>query len=686
MTDGAGSTAVTQVAISARPPVTVTAAGSPTTGSIPLTVSFSGSASGGTGGPYTYSWSFGATTANATNTYNSGGTFTETLTVTDSLGDSGSQTVTVTPLSVDLSGTPTSGNFPLTVSFAATACGGSGTYNSYAWTFGDGTTATTTTSTTSHTYASAGAYNAQVTVTDSASISSASSPLTITVTVPTLTATATATPSSGLAPLAVNLGGSASGGVGPYKYAWDFGDGSAAVTGLSNPSTSHTYQVPGTFTAVLTVTDSQTPTAASTTASQSINITPPVPAISSVYPPNGPETGGTSVTITGTYFENASSVKFGSKAATFTAPACDAGGNCTLTATSPAQPAGTVNITVTTPGGTTPAGSSQFTYDLSWAQKASTGPPSARQGSALVNDGSRVVLFGGSDGLTDQNDTWLWNGSAWSQGATPTTMLGRAHGAAAYDSNHGAIVLFGGDCHLLVTCPAGIGDLNDTWIWNPSTSTWTQGQALNLTPGSNQPSARAGAMMVFDGNRGEVVLFGGYDGTSYLNDTWAYNFSAKHWTRLNASNCASTTLPACRAYGSFGRDSSGQGVLFGGSNGSFLGDTWTWSNGAWNSYGLASPSARSMASMGYYNKPGGGTATGLMLFGGQASTATCPSGVCGDTWTWSGNRWQQLYAAGTGGSPPARYDAAAATDSSGGVVLFGGNSGSGQLGDTYLLK
>lgn len=44
----------------------------------------------------------------------------------------------------------------------------------------------------------------------------------------------------------------AKGGVKPYQYAWDFGDGS--VSQLQN--TTHVYQKPGNYTVTLTVTDS----------------------------------------------------------------------------------------------------------------------------------------------------------------------------------------------------------------------------------------------------------------------------------------------------------------------------------------------------------------------------------------------------------------------------------------------
>jgi YVTN family beta-propeller protein len=84
----------------------------------------------------------------------------------------------------------------------------------------------------------------------------------------------------------------------------------------------------------------------------------PTPTLTGISPASGPPTGGTTVTITGTNLAATSSVSFGSTAAT--------GVSCTATsctATSPAESAGTVNVQVTTPGGTSATSSAdQFTY------------------------------------------------------------------------------------------------------------------------------------------------------------------------------------------------------------------------------------------------------------------------------------------------------------------------------------
>jgi hypothetical protein len=83
------------------------------------------------------------------------------------------------------------------------------------------------------------------------------------------------------------------------------------------------------------------------------------PAVTNVNPTSGSDAGGTSVTITGTGFTGASAVNFGgSPAASFTV-----NDDTSISATSPAHAAGTVDITVTTIGGTSATNANdQYTF------------------------------------------------------------------------------------------------------------------------------------------------------------------------------------------------------------------------------------------------------------------------------------------------------------------------------------
>jgi hypothetical protein len=77
-----------------------------------------------------------------------------------------------------------------------------------------------------------------------------------------------------------------------------------------------------------------------------INVTPPT--VTKLTPAKGPVAGGTTVKITGSRFTGVSAVHFGATAA----GSFKVNSGTSITAVSPAAPAGTVDVTVTTSGGT----------------------------------------------------------------------------------------------------------------------------------------------------------------------------------------------------------------------------------------------------------------------------------------------------------------------------------------------
>jgi hypothetical protein len=86
---------------------------------------------------------------------------------------------------------------------------------------------------------------------------------------------------------------------------------------------------------------------------------PASPTVTGLKPDSGPNTGGTSVTLTGTGFRGVTGVSFGSAPATFTVTSLTR-----IVATSPSTSnAGPVDVTVTTLGGPSPSSLDvQFTY------------------------------------------------------------------------------------------------------------------------------------------------------------------------------------------------------------------------------------------------------------------------------------------------------------------------------------
>jgi large repetitive protein len=121
------------------------------------------------------------------------------------------------------------------------------------------------------------------------------------------------------------------------------------------------------------------------------------PTVTAVSPTSGPLAGGTSVTITGTGLTGATVVDFGSVAATNVVVVSDT----QITATSPAGAAGTVNVTVTTPGGVSASSpADHFAYVLApvvLSVTASAGPSAGGVAVTITGTGftgATAVNFG----------------------------------------------------------------------------------------------------------------------------------------------------------------------------------------------------------------------------------------------------------------------------------------------------
>ncbi|MBL8748174.1 MAG: hypothetical protein JNK78_03375 [Planctomycetes bacterium] len=167
--------------------------------------------------------------------------------------------------------------------------------------------------------------------------------------------------------------------------------------------------------------------------------------------------------------------------------------------------------------------------------------------------------------------------------------------------------------------------------------------------------------MVFDIQRGRIVLFGGNatrsPGPIYLGETWEWDGST--WTLVSTAGPAPRTA-AAMAYDSV----RGRSVLFGGYSPAtgVLGDTWEWDGAAWAQVAASGPPVRHYHAMAF-DGPRGKT----MLFGGRASGG--PSSGENDTWEWDGAAWGQL----GGPAPPVRWIHAMVFDSARRrMVTFGG--------------
>jgi alpha-tubulin suppressor-like RCC1 family protein len=154
----------------------------------------------------------------------------------------------------------------------------------------------------------------------------------------------------------------------------------------------------------------------------------PPPSTAKIAPNKGPASGGTRVLITGTNLYNPTDVKFGAVQATKFEEAGTATGR--VQAWAPPEPAGTVDVTVTTPGGTTPiVMKDRFKFVPVITSVAPSSGPKAGGTSVTVNGSGFAV---GKTATTFKFGTAKAT-SVNCASTTECTMLSPAHAAGAVD-------------------------------------------------------------------------------------------------------------------------------------------------------------------------------------------------------------------------------------------------------------
>ncbi len=353
-----------------------------------------------------------------------------------------------------------------------------------------------------------------------------------------------------------------------------------------------------------------------------------------------------------------------------------------------------------------PDPSQLWEYDgTNWTQRQPTTSPPPRLSFRVAYDRarSRAVLFGGVT-LTpwaQLNDTWEWNGTTWTNVASPTAPSGRFSPAMAFDPVRQRVLLLGG----LVNTGVFLTQILDQWewdgvqwtamptpalppthaltatthlqrnrvlVWNAATganasathwewdgTTWT----AVVSPQYPPPNVFA-SPLAYDSGRNRIVLWHG--GT--VRQTWEWDGTT--WTNLGPP-------PVPKPVPRFGHGlafftPSQRVVMFGGSNGALYTDTWQWDGASWSQLAPAtSPPGRFTTRMVEHTSRGE-----IVLFGGQGPGG----GTLGDTWVFNGTTWLQRTPASP---PPARYGHGLAYDRGRDrVVLFGGWTG-GNSNSTY---
>lgn len=317
-------------------------------------------------------------------------------------------------------------------------------------------------------------------------------------------------------------------------------------------------------------------------------------------------------------------------------------------------------------GGENPAGTALNDFwswnGTTWTQLQPAALPPARARHGMAFDGlrNRTVVHGGKSGATRLSDVWEWDGSTWTEASASIRPPERHGQALVRDTARNRMVLFGGRNNG--------GFFSDTWEFANSSSAYNPGISWSRVTTQSSPTTRNGHAMAYDPARNKTVLFGGYDGTNALGQTWSYD--GTNWTQLTPA-----TLPSARNAASMAFDAGrGVAVMFGGSfsNQPLLNETWEWNGVDWTLRTTATtPPARMYAPMAY-----DAARQRIVMFGGLSTTNT----FLEDTWVFDGTNW--TLAASTG--PSARdlsqmcYDPAR-----GETILFGGRTSSGASSETW---
>ncbi len=294
---------------------------------------------------------------------------------------------------------------------------------------------------------------------------------------------------------------------------------------------------------------------------------------------------------------------------------------------------------------------------------------------AYSSRADRFVLFGGWDGVRGLNGTWVFDPAnrAWTELHPASSPIARGDEMFVYDNRSDLFILFGGWYEF----PNGTYErLSDTWVLSLTEGTWTQRHP------AASPSPRSDAEVAYDPRADAVLLVGGFSGTSYLGDVWAYFPTNDTW-----SPRAAPTTPSSRADGRMVYVSSqDRFILFGGNDYSgpnftfhHLADTWSyrWISNEWSLIPVASaPEARD------YPVFAVDLSANMVLLTAGFGNRT----VLNDIWGFdlAADTWSNLTPAY---SPPGRYAGAGGFDPLSNIlVLFSGAGSTGLLADTWYYQ
>ena len=243
-------------------------------------------------------------------------------------------------------------------------------------------------------------------------------------------------------------------------------------------------------------------------------------------------------------------------------------------------------------------------------------------------------------------------------GITPTTSApALVRASIAYDKARQQFILLG---------TRNGAKVSETWAWTAA-SGWR-----HLAPATSPP-ARTWANTAYDDATRQVVLFGGQtvilNAGDLLDDTWTWD--GTNWTRRAPAQSPPPTIFLPMAY-----DDATKTVVGVRDNDSETStSTWQWDGATWATIATTvhPVGPKQGAGIAYSS-----AASEMVLFG-----TVYGLGVTTDakTWTFTPNTWTGHVA--SAGSPHPRYFPAMSHDTGGGILMFGGGGGVGNVGTVF---
>ncbi len=189
-----------------------------------------------------------------------------------------------------------------------------------------------------------------------------------------------------------------------------------------------------------------------------------------------------------------------------------------------------------------------------------------RHGMTYYESVNRTILTHGiytkDDGTTGYYDcTWSYDfiNNTWTNmspnyigGKIPTGLMDFS---LVYDSNADKIILYGGRTYPWTY-------YNNTWTYDYESNSWA-----NINPSMTGDIPRKGSsyQMTYDSNADRTIMFGGYDGFIWTNETWEYDYNTNTWTNLTPTmTTVGGPLPAILDGQLVYNSQADRSILFGG--------------------------------------------------------------------------------------------------------------------------